>query len=98
MKREALLVLLRQFFAMTDHDRQFHFASLRRSPWTPSSSWTPSTPSPPVGHSTTGEAGGTLAVSQNCRKVVADPTPDKRLLPVRSGRYGHDGYSGVTIW
>src|SRR5258706_14979900 len=58
------LALLRQFFAMTDHDRQF----------------------PRVGHSTTGEAGGTFAVSQNGRHVAASALSGARPPPVRSVR------------
>jgi len=40
-----------------------------------------------IGHSTTGEAGGTCVESQKGRNVVADPPSETRLPPVRSGRY-----------
>src|SRR5258706_839697 len=53
--------------------------------------------SPRVGHSTTGEAGGTHVPSQNGRTVPASP-PSETRPPVRSGPSGPYGGSGATIW
>jgi hypothetical protein len=53
---------------------------------------------PRVGHSTTGEAGGASAGSQNGRHVAASPPSEASLPPVRSGRYGAYAYSDATIW
>src|SRR5262249_12698941 len=53
---------------------------------------------PRVGHSTTGEPGGTSAAGQCGRHISASPPPAAKLQPVRSGRYGRVGYSDATIW